>query len=236
MKTSKRASLRRAQAAELRWLKWSKQRPSSGMMATMPPRARRWRSTGRTVGLVVAAVLAAVGSPFYLFVVPTMVAASPTDGASEYLGVGFAAFLFLQVWLLIAMWALQSLSGLYGVRFGWLERWTSALMRSDPPKRVRRIQAVITGLLSFLLTTYAFGVAYLFISTRDPGAFATGRLDVPSAFYYGFATAVTYGDLGPQTWVAKGLVIAQLFLTLIYSLFLLSSLAGALQPPFDSQD
>ncbi|MBB4914444.1 ion channel [Streptosporangium saharense] len=76
---------------------------------------------------------------------------------------------------------------------------------------------------------YGFSVIYLYFSQQQPQNFGVGKLDVISAFYFGWATAMTYGDLDPITPLGKVLVMMQLALNFIYALFLLSAFAGAIQ-------
>jgi hypothetical protein len=192
----------------------------------MRPLTRKW--------LAMVPVLLMPAAFFYLFVVPMMVAADPQPGVGGYVAVAFGAFLLLQVWLLIGLWALESLEGLYDMRIKGLLRIRRLLTAGLGPDRehdvaAAPVRAIVSGLLSFLLTTYAFGVLYLFVSQRDEDSFGVGALGVVDAIYYGFATAVTYGDLDPLSNLARVAVLMQLAVTLGYTLFLFSVLAGVIQ-------
>lgn len=68
------------------------------------------KRVGFVVTCVVVFVLLTVAAGFYLFVAPVLVA---TDPSTSGFGVGFALFLYAQLWLLSAVWAFESMARLY---------------------------------------------------------------------------------------------------------------------------
>jgi voltage-gated potassium channel len=198
-------------------------------------RPRSLRSSVKTTLLGFIVVVLGCAATFYLFVVPMLVANQPEPGLGGYVAAAFGAFMLFQVWLLVATWAGEALAILYGRRPPVLTRMFKRIAisrrgaRAGDAATTAPLYAAFTGLASFFLTTYAFAVSYLFVSRRDAEAFGVGTLGPLKAIYFGFATAVTYGDLDPLSTSARLLVLAQLVVSLAYALFLFSVLAGVLQ-------
>jgi hypothetical protein len=166
---------------------------------------------------------------FYLFVFPALVASEtiPLSAAS----IAFAAFLFAQFWMLTAVLTYSSASQIYGFR-------TRVLFKFLVPPSTRRQQAefgplgaIVLCVFSYLLTVYGFGIAYAFVSHSDPKAFNAGPLTLFDSVYFSLITAATigYGDITPVSRAARAFVMAEVLVTLLYAIFLLSMLGGALR-------
>ncbi|MGW9041198.1 hypothetical protein ACWGQL_01320 [Streptomyces lydicus] len=170
-------------------------------------------------------------SIFYLFVFPVLVASRPEPGIAGIVGACFALFLVAQAMLLAAIWAIESLCALYGVRPRPLRMLHRILSFGQPASNpeVSPNAAAFLAVISYAISTYVFSVIYLFLSQRRPKAFGVGQLDTFDAFYYGISTAVTYSDLDPKASLAKILVLGQLLLGFGFALFLFSLIAGAMQ-------
>jgi hypothetical protein len=189
----------------------------------------------RTAFLSLVSIFLWLAAWFYLAVVPMYVARRPESGIVGYLAIAFGAFMFLQLWMVIALAAIKALQTLYGLRFPRVESIQRRVrVRRDEDEagatgRSAGLNAVVTGLQSFLLTTYGFAIVLVFVSQRDDDAFGVGRLGVIDGIYYGFATAVTYGDLDPLAPSARLVVLAELVTSLAYTLLLFSILGGVIQ-------
>lgn len=86
---------------------------------------------------------------------------------------------------------------------------------------------------SYLGTIVVFAAAYYQIGTGDTAAFKEPISEVIDAVYFSVVTAATvgYGDIRPvDTW-ARILVIAQIFLSLIYTIFFFSVAASFMREP-----
>ncbi|MBK3569975.1 two pore domain potassium channel family protein [Streptomyces sp. MBT62] len=167
---------------------------------------------------------------FYLFVVPVWVAGQPQSGIVGLIAAAFAMFLLLQVWLLAALWAVESLCALYDARPRFLRATLNLLsLGREPEPTVNPVGATVQAVMSYGLSTYAFTVIYLFVSQRQNGAFGVGKLDTFDAFYYAISTAFTYSDLQPVTVLGKIVVLMQLSVGFMFALFLFSLVAGSIQ-------
>ena len=188
------------------------------------------RKSVRTVILVVALGLSSAASVFYLLVVPALVA-THTFPPSLF-AVLFAAFLFVQLWMLTATYAYDTATGLYGLerRAPW---WLPPAMRERFKKRFRRSRSytVIACFLSFALSVYGFGILYAFISHSDANAFSNGPLDLLTSVYFSLVTITTvgFGDVVPKSTLARIAVMAEIVVGLVYLVFFFGLLAGFLR-------
>jgi len=176
-------------------------------------------------------VILTLAGCFYLFVLPALVADNhipATPGA-----IAFAAFLYLQFWMLIAEFTYVSAAALYGFRrrtlFTFFERFHR---KRFPHMKVRQPSlraTVILCTLSYFWTIYGFAIAYAFVSHSNALAFTGGQLNLFTASYFSLVTAATvgYGDIAPVSVLARSLVMLEITLSFMYAAFLFSVLASS---------
>lgn len=168
---------------------------------------------------------------FYLFVVPMLAAQSPQSFGVP--GVLFGAFMLIQLFMLVATFALDSAAAFYTYQ-PWLalrrRQARYSPYRSD--KNVPSSWALVPMMLSYSAFNYAFAVVYVFTSSIDPSSFSTGKpLGVVESIYFSTITAATigYGDIAPKTDVARLIVVAQVSISLLYVIILFSAFASYLR-------
>jgi hypothetical protein len=90
------------------------------------------------------------------------------------------------------------------------------------------IYSILSCIGSYFMTIYAFAMAYRILSNADAQAFNIDIKDTFTALYFSFVTSATlgYGDILPQSNFARGLVIFQIIINLIYVIFFFSLVAG----------
>ena len=89
-------------------------------------------------------------------------------------------------------------SHVYGLQRPHLFRFLEAFA-PDSQHVSKRAEAVVGCFLSYVLTVYGFGLAYLFVSRAAPTAFAPTQLTLFTAVYFSLTTAATvgFGDITP---------------------------------------
>lgn len=203
--------------------------------ATYMKKRKRWASLSR-ITIVVLFPLAL----FYLFVVPAWVA-----GGKSKLGIAstiFGIFLYIQLWMVVAMYASIAASNLYGAKKGKVLQFVEVAAvvlfnQENKPfadaksKSALRIATILICLLSYALTIYGFALAYLFISNRVPAAFSETKLHLFDAFYFSFGVATTSGSgsVTPTAVLTKVVTMFEVMVGLFYNLFFFSLFAGFLQ-------
>lgn len=100
---------------------------------------------------------------------------------------------------------------------------------AEPPRS--GLYAVITGLLSYGVSLYGFAIAYLYVARRDADAFEPSRLNFADTLYFSVVTATTtgFGDITPERWSSRLLVVAELGMSVLYGIFVLSAFVGMFQ-------
>jgi len=167
---------------------------------------------------------------FYLFVVPALVANHTI--APSFGSLAFAAFLYIQFWMLTAECACSSAAHLYDFRRKYLWPFLHPIaetQRATAP--ASGFETTIFCILSYLFTIYGFAVAYLFVSRLNPAAFNVGELTLFKAVYFSLVTAATvgYGDITPSSTSTRSLVILEIVASLVYAVFFFSVLASGIR-------
>lgn len=182
---------------------------------------------GRSLMIAAAVVLTPLAL-FYLFVVPMLVASDPH--AMDEVGVAFGAFLLVQLFGLVILMAWEAAGSFYGFS-PTLPKWLGGLDRSRGAlRRLPAVHGIAMMFISYAAFLYAYGVLYTYVSHIDPAAFG-GGLSGFDAVYFSTITAATvgYGDIAPQSDLAKAIVISEVLIGLLYVVLLFSACAAALQ-------
>lgn len=193
----------------------------------MPDTSNKTRerlSRGMRIGIA-AAILPAL--LFYVFVVPMLAATASQLGPW---GVGFGAFMLVQLWMLVALFALEAAGSFYGF-VPRLPKPLAILGRaSSTLKHLPTSGGILMMFVSYIAFVYAYGVLYAFVASVDLAAFGSS-LRGSDAIYFSVITAATvgYGDIAPKTSLAKWIVISEILLSLLYVVLLFSAAANALQ-------
>jgi len=175
-------------------------------------------------------------APVYLFVVPMLAAAAPQQSGVG--GVIFGAFMLIQLWMLVGVFAFDTAAEFYNYRPPRFFRVMKMMGNVFDPHRVNvrsrgsASWAIVPMMLSYSAFNYAFAVIYVFISSIEPASFSTGKpLGVVEAIYFSAITAATvgYGDIAPKSDIARLAVVAQVSLSLIYVVTLFSAFASHLR-------
>jgi voltage-gated potassium channel len=170
---------------------------------------------------------------FYLFVVPALVATEiipPSECGIAF--ILFAAFLYFQLWMLTAELAYSSAAELYNFRKK--ELWSfypKSFEHKDGKRKTSASGVAIFSGLSYLFTLYGFAIAYTYLSHVDIKAFNIGKLSLFESIYFSVVTAATvgYGDIIPISTSARLLVVAEIFVNLVYVIFIFSVIANGIQ-------
>lgn len=189
---------------------------------------RQIRPRWLTVFVVVMTPLAF----FYLFVVPMLAAASPRD--MGFGGILFGGFMLIQLLMLVVLQAYDAASIVYRFpRHVWpriIERLYGYDQNNEsyaaevPPPFV-----IMPMMISYCAFNYAFAVVYVFISSIDASSFSTDRqLTVVEAVYFSVMTSATvgYGDIAPNSDIARMAVVIQVGISLLYVTTLFSAFAS----------
>lgn len=184
-------------------------------------------STVRRLILVLLLVLLLPASVFYLFVFPALVATRTLEiGTGSVL---FAAFLFGQLWLLIAEFIFEVAAAVFNLRRKRLVPLLTFFAMSPPAaRRLGRAGVISLALMSYFFAIYAYGVLYVFISHATEAAFSPAPLSLLDGIYFSLVTAATvgYGDIIPVSSLAKVVVMSQIVFSLVYVVVLLSAVAA----------
>ncbi|MGY5736833.1 ion channel [Vibrio chemaguriensis] len=163
---------------------------------------------------------------FYLFVLPALVASKANEISA--FDIGFAAFLTIQLWMLIAEFAFESAATLYGFKRGRLFPFLDLheFKTGKPQSRITSGFGVLfLAFISYLFMVYGYGVIYVFISNLDSDAFSAADLSVIDGVYFSLITSSTvgYGDITPKSSLSKLVVMSQIIISMFYVLMLFSS-------------
>lgn len=167
---------------------------------------------------------AGIAGFFYLFVLPPLVATGTMEMSA--LSIGFAAFMLFQVWMLIAEFAYESASAVFGFKRKRL--FTFLDMHRYEKEEVRSktgFSVIFTAFLSYLFMIYGYGVVYMFISSISPEAFSIGKLGFVDGVYFSLVNSSTvgFGDITPKSAIAKLVVMSQIIMSMAYIVMLFSS-------------
>jgi hypothetical protein len=184
--------------------------------------------------------LVRLAAAFYMLVVPVM-AARGAYNAARLLFLCIGAFLFAQLWFNVVFSAYTSACVLYGVRIrhpSFVYQYPLPLLAKAATPQAEIVRAVGRAAFSYVLSVYAFGVIYLYLSHESPRAFNVGRLDIVGSFYFSAVTATTvgYGDITATSSAARLCVIGQLAFNLLYVLFLFSVFSGAIKSTLNRRE
>jgi hypothetical protein len=199
------------------------------MASTFPFPFRKPKTAIGRIVVYTALTLMCCASPFYLFVVPAMVAASHEPLPTTALM--FGTFMYFQLWLLSMAYAYEGLAGIYRFKratfFPVLGRTPSDL-RAGPS---RPASAIVATMISYFVAVYGFALLYVAISNRDHASFSLGEMSVGTAFYFSLITASTvgYGDIAPVSSLARWATVAEVVVALLYAIFLFSVIASAVR-------
>ena len=95
----------------------------------------------------------------------------------------------------------------------------------------RMIYAAICGLM---LIAYCGFYLFLAIEFANPGSFnglGEGENAINNLFYFSYITILTigYGDITPNTWIAKNAVVLVGFIAYVYSIVVIATIVGRVQ-------
>jgi voltage-gated potassium channel len=167
---------------------------------------------------------AAIAAFFYLFILPPLVATGKMEMSA--LSIGFAAFLLLQLWMLIAEFAYESASAVFGFKRKRLFKiFDMHRYEQDKVKSLTGFSVLFSAFLSYLFMIYGYGVVYMFISTVSLEAFSIGKLGFVDGVYFSLVNSSTvgFGDITPKSSIAKLVVMSQIIMSMGYIVMLFSS-------------
>jgi len=189
--------------------------------------------SGRHAVTAVIAFLA-IAAFLYLFVYPALVATGIIELDSTTFAIG--VFLTMLFWLVIANGAYAAAADIYHFRRKNLlpEAWMRPVRfvaRYGHTKTERPHAPVVIGLLSYFLVIYEYAISYTLLSRLDAQAFNIGRLTLFDAIYFSLTTAATvgFGDIVPQSTLARVFVMAEILLTFSYVVFIFSVLGSSVR-------
>ena len=178
---------------------------------------RRW-SDGLPWTLRPRVLLTLGLTSFYLFWLLPTIAENP-DKAGP-LGNLIFALLYFQIWLVTASYALNSGAAFYGLP---IPRWRF-VFRFDNVNLHRGWVMIVLMFVSYALTVYGFGIAFVYLSNINVDAFGK-TVSFVDGIYFSVVTAATvgYGDIVPRSDAAKVLTMAEIALSLVYVVLLFSA-------------
>jgi hypothetical protein len=167
----------------------------------------------KTLGATLSLVLAA----FYLFWLLPKIAANPQEAGP--LGNFFFVLIYAQLWMITWGYAMRAAVTFYGLpkpRF-------FIRFKFDIRKSTRGWTVVALMFLSYALTVYGFGIAYIYLSAFYPNSF-NKSLSIIDGIYFSVVTAATvgYGDILPNSDTAKVLTAVEIVVSLLYVVLLFS--------------
>jgi Ion channel len=153
---------------------------------------------------------------FYLSWLLPKVARYPYEAGA--LGNLFAALIYIQLWLATGVYAMRAAAAFYGLTPPRIF-FNFDFNRNAP----RGWIVVVLMFLSYALTVYGFGIAYIYLSSFDPSAF-NKQVGITDGMYFSVVTAATvgYGDIFPISHAAKVLTILEIAVSLLYVVLLFS--------------
>jgi voltage-gated potassium channel len=167
---------------------------------------------------------AMVAGFFYMFILPPMVATGLMEISA--LSIAFAAFMLLQLWVIIAEFAYESASAVFGFKRKVLFKFLDLHRREKlEPKEQSGFSVLFLAFISYLFMVYGYGVVYSFISSIDDSAFSMSKLGFIDGLYFSLVTSSTvgYGDITPKSPVTKIVVMSQIIISMAYIVMLFSS-------------
>jgi hypothetical protein len=138
----------------------------------------------------------------------------PENGLTTSVGDAAKAGVFV-IWFYLIWRIGRTIHDIYGARsLGYLERTP-----------IWRILLDVTG--AYVLAQFCFAVLYVYLDRRDAGAFST-TLNLGNALYFSVVTMSTtgYGDVLPQSGLAKFMVCVQILFGFLYNVLFFSIFAG----------
>jgi hypothetical protein len=143
---------------------------------------------------------------------------------------GTLIFGFCAVLVLSAEYGYASAAYTYDYRRKSIFELILAARWNQPAVASRGREALLTMMMSYVLFVFFFGCLYHLLAAI-PGAFHGDVEGVIDAMYFSTATALTigYGDIYPVSDAARFVVIIQGAVSLLYVVFLFSSVSIALQ-------
>ncbi|WP_459556696.1 potassium channel family protein [Lacunimicrobium album] len=175
-------------------------------------------------GLSVLLVPAGV---FYLFILPPMIAFS--DDHRQAWVIILSLFVYVQIWILIGSGLSRITNEVYGVPIGVVERyhrWRGHSRRVTG--RVTISELVTICILVWLLLIYGFAVLYAYLHKYVDNAFSQDELTFLDLIYFSMVTSATigYGDIAPKASASKCIVMIQIFVSFLFTLFVVSAVAS----------
>lgn len=145
---------------------------------------------------------------------------------ADIFAVGFASFLYLQLWMLITSFAVTGALELYGVDWEPSPRHSFFILLRN--FRKPRPNPIFLVCISYVIAVYGFGIAYVFVSRLHANSFNVGSLDLISGIYFSAVTIATvgYGDIVPTASTTKLMVIGEILVGLLYAVFFFSIVAA----------
>jgi Ion channel len=119
------------------------------------------------------------------------------------------------LWIALAGWVIGRIVDLYGPGDGYFAR--------TPPWRI-----ILDVFVSYLLAIYAFALLYFDLSVADPkGAFKPPITSLTSALYFSVVAITTtgFGDIVPESDIARWCVAGELLFGFFYTVLFFSVLA-----------
>jgi voltage-gated potassium channel len=147
-----------------------------------------------------------------------------------------AVGLYMLGWMTMFVLTTDALSFIYDFQRPFLSVVPGVWMSRNDSRVRTPAGALITALVLFAMTTYAYAVIYVYVSRVWPDAFHPGQLDVVGAIYFTIITSATvgFGDIYPVSALARLIVASQVVLSFLFVILILStasSLALRNRPP-----
>jgi hypothetical protein len=110
--------------------------------------------------------------------------------------------------------------------------WLWKPIISDIQRSKSRVEGLLLAFFSYLLNIYAFSVLYSFIDSSEQGCFSKHLINTFQSFYFSVVTMATvgYGDIYPTCQKSQAIVMSEIFIGLIYAVFLFSIAVDSTKP------